>query len=246
MAKEAVYDTIAKLYKESKMLPFRLHIEQYTLVQLLEDVKGKTVLDLACGEGIYSRKINSLGASRVVGVDISSKMIELAVSQPHPGGCEFRVSDAADLGKIGEFDIVTGMYLMNYAKTPEQLARFCFTAFQNLKPGGRFVGFNDYPQNPPDKYDIYKAYGFRKTTVPDRKEGAPVTYHIMTPDGREFQFDNFYLTMETYEKAFRDAGFTSFEWKGPWLSEEGKTGYPDGFWDNFMEHPPMAGMLALK
>ncbi len=138
MGKEAVYDTIAELYKQSKMLPFRLHIEQFTLLKLLGDVKEKTVLDLACGEGIYSRKIESLGAARVVGVDISPKMIELARKAGTSGRSEFIVKDVETLGKIGDFDIVVGMYLMNYAKTPKQLMRFCRAVAVNLKSGGSF------------------------------------------------------------------------------------------------------------
>lgn len=244
MEKEAVYDTIAELYKQSKMLPFRRHIEQFTLLKLIGDVKGKTVLDLACGEGIYSRKISSLGATLVVGVDISPKMIELARKAGTSGRSEFIVNDVEALGKIGNFDIAVGMYLMNYAKTPKQLMHFCRAVAINLKSGGHFVGFNDNPHNPREKYGAYEKYGFKKAAVSGRKEGDPVTYYITTPDGREFQFDNFYLSPETYEKAFKQAGFSSFNWEGPWLSEEGIKNYPDGYWDDFMNHPPLSGMSA--
>ncbi|MBT3387282.1 MAG: class I SAM-dependent methyltransferase [Desulfobacula sp.] len=246
MEKKAVYDTIAELYKQSKMLPFRLHIEQFTLLKLLGDVKEKTILDLACGEGIYSRKISSMGAARVVGVDISPKMIELARKAGTSGKSEFIVKDVETLGKIGKFDIAVGMYLMNYAKTPKQLMRFCRAVAINLKSGGRFVGFNDYPYNPQEKYGTYEKYGFKKSTVPARKEGDPITYYITTPDGREFQFDNFYLSPGTYEKAFKQAGFSSFSWEGPWLSKEGSINYPEGYWDDFMNHPPLCGMSSRK
>lgn len=43
------YDTIAREYRASKRLAFREHVERYTLFELLGDVAGKTVLDLACG-----------------------------------------------------------------------------------------------------------------------------------------------------------------------------------------------------
>jgi ubiquinone/menaquinone biosynthesis C-methylase UbiE len=36
------------------------------------------VLDLACGEGFYTRRIKQRDAARVVGVDVSQPMIELA------------------------------------------------------------------------------------------------------------------------------------------------------------------------
>jgi predicted RNA methylase len=38
---------------------------------LLGDLRGKNVIDLACGEGFFTRSITWAGAARVVGVDIS-------------------------------------------------------------------------------------------------------------------------------------------------------------------------------
>ena len=70
-----VYDRIAREYQESKRLPFRSALEAYTLLQLLGDVQGATVYDLACGDGFYTRQIKQAGATNVTGVDISSEMI---------------------------------------------------------------------------------------------------------------------------------------------------------------------------
>lgn len=36
------------------------------------NIEGKKVLDLACGDGYYSRYAKDIGANTVVGVDISS------------------------------------------------------------------------------------------------------------------------------------------------------------------------------
>jgi 2-polyprenyl-3-methyl-5-hydroxy-6-metoxy-1,4-benzoquinol methylase len=90
MSSASSYDAIAREYKESKQLPFRIHVEAYTLLKLLGDVRGLAVLDLACGEGIYSRLLRRAGVQRVVGVDLSSAMIDLAREQERrdPLGCE--------------------------------------------------------------------------------------------------------------------------------------------------------------
>jgi ubiquinone/menaquinone biosynthesis C-methylase UbiE len=45
------YNKIAKEYQESKLQPWRTHIERYTLLSLLGTVQGLNTLDLACGEG---------------------------------------------------------------------------------------------------------------------------------------------------------------------------------------------------
>ena len=61
------YDAIAREYGESKLLPFREHVERHTLFELLGDVRGKTVLDLACGDGFYTRLLRQGGALEVTG-----------------------------------------------------------------------------------------------------------------------------------------------------------------------------------
>lgn len=65
------YDAIAERYRESKRLSFRQFVERHTLMTLLGDLRGRTVLDLACGEGIYARQFKRVGAAEVTGVDIA-------------------------------------------------------------------------------------------------------------------------------------------------------------------------------
>ena len=133
------YDNIAKQYKKSKTLPFRLHVEWFSYKTLLANASGMSVLDLACGEGFYTRRIKNMGAANVVGVDISEKMIELARKREENKqlGIQYIISDVMTLGKIGDFDLVVASYLLNYAQTRDQLLKMCQTIFVNLKPGGR-------------------------------------------------------------------------------------------------------------
>lgn len=72
------YNQISIAYQLSKLQPWRKHVEAYTFFSLLGDISNQSVLDLACGEGFYTRQLKLRGASKVVGVDISEKMIELA------------------------------------------------------------------------------------------------------------------------------------------------------------------------
>ena len=113
------YDSIAEEYRDSKQLPFREHLERHTLFQLLGDVRGKTVLDMACGEGFYTRLLKLAGASEVTGVDISAEMIRLAENREarHPLGCRYVRADAAAFRLQGPVDLVVAMYLFNYCRS---------------------------------------------------------------------------------------------------------------------------------
>ena len=75
------YDPIADDYKRSKELPWRGFIERFTLLNLMGNIEGKSVLDVACGEGFYTRMLREQGANQVTGIDISQGMIDLARQQ---------------------------------------------------------------------------------------------------------------------------------------------------------------------
>ena len=73
------YYEISEEYKKSKMLPFRTLSETPTFMKLLsENLGNQNVLDMACGEGFYTRKIRDLTEGIVRGIDISPEMIDLA------------------------------------------------------------------------------------------------------------------------------------------------------------------------
>ena len=127
----AQYDAIAEAYRDSKQLPFRRAIERYTLFEALGSVRGMTVLDLACGEGFYTRLLRRAGAARVTGIDVSAEMIRLAEREEarDPLGCAYLCRDVADLEpEIGTADRIVAMYLLHYAGTRARLLRFLRTA----------------------------------------------------------------------------------------------------------------------
>ena len=56
---------------------YQIKVIAPNLLRLLGEVKGKNFLDLACGQGFFSRLLDSKGAN-VTGVDISKELIEYA------------------------------------------------------------------------------------------------------------------------------------------------------------------------
>ena len=239
------YDAIAEEYRDSKQLPFREHLERYTLFQLLGDLRGTTVLDMACGEGFYTRLLKRAGASEVTGVDISAEMIRLAEDHEtqHPHGCSYVQADAAAFQPEGPVDLVVAVYLFNYAGTAEQLGRFCRACHDALRPGGRLVGVNDNVRNVPTGTASLTKYGLKRSCPNPAAEGDVIRYTITNADGRPFQFDNFYLAPETYGSAFQQAGFQEFRWVDlrPSPSQSGNP-----FWDDFLSNPPIAAFTATR
>lgn len=243
----AYYDSIAQQYQQSKQLPSRLHIEVYTYFNLLGELTVKSILDLGCGEGFYPRKFRQKGAARVVGVDLSPKMIELAKQQEarEPLGIEYLVADVCELGQIGSFDLVVASYLLNYAQTKEQLLQMCQSIFVNLKANGRFVSVNGNSEQPPDSYPLCEKYGLSKSISEPLAEGTPITL-TFSVEGQKFSLINYYLSQATYEWAFKTAGFREIRWQSPIVSPEGVQEFGQEFWQDFLDYQPMVGIEAWK
>ncbi len=115
--------------------------EKPALFSLIPDLRGKSVLDLGCGYGENLVEFKALGASRVLGVDISERMLEVARNE-HPG-LDFIRGDMSDLSFIGErFDCVFSSLAVHYI---EDLGRFSKQVYERLEPGGCFIFSQEHP-----------------------------------------------------------------------------------------------------
>lgn len=94
-------------------------VEKPAMFKMLGDVHDKSVLCLGCGDGTECDQIRKLGAKKVIGIDISSKLIQSA-KKNYPR-CEFAVCDIEELDFVDKsVDIVyaslTIHYLSNWKK----------------------------------------------------------------------------------------------------------------------------------
>jgi ubiquinone/menaquinone biosynthesis C-methylase UbiE len=118
------------------------------LLKAVGDVRGLKVLDVACGQGWFSRQLASRGA-RVVGIDWSSNMISRA--RDHEKRSRLRIKYLqCDASRIEprfapkSFDLVTScMALMDMPRVEKALAGVSSI----LKVGGRFVFSVSHPVN---------------------------------------------------------------------------------------------------
>ena len=120
------------------------------LVALALPVAGRRALDLATGTGDIAYSLASSGA-RVVGLDITPRMIELAIGKKseHAGSCSFVVGDMLTLPfPDRSFDLVTTGYglrnVPNLAGAVDEIARVLapggFRAVARFQPSGEWSG----------------------------------------------------------------------------------------------------------
>ena len=72
---------------------YNAHYDRPACLDLLGEVAERSVLDVACGPGLYAEELVARGA-RVIGLDQGPRMVDLC-RQRVPSG-EFRVHDLAD------------------------------------------------------------------------------------------------------------------------------------------------------
>lgn len=241
------YDPIREQYQRSKLTPWRTHIESFSFLELIGDLAGRSVLDVACGEGFYTRLLKLRGGGRVVGVDLSEGMISLAQAQEseRPLGVEYVVGDARELRIEPPFDLVVAAYLLNYATDRQVLQAMCDGIARCLKPGGRFVTVNgsvtlDFRTAP-----SYRPYGFETAASGSWTEGTPITWTFHLDDG-PFSIENYHLPASAHEDALRSAGFRRVRWVEPRVSAEGTAKFGAAFWRTFEERPPITLLECVK
>lgn len=123
--------------------------EWATLKTLLPDFQGKTLLDLGCGYGWHCIYAAEQGAERIVGVDLSEKMLETARAKTTDDRITYQRCAMEDIEFEPEsFDIVLSSLALHYVENFEIIVKKVHTI---LKPGGAFLFSAEHP--------VFTAYG---------------------------------------------------------------------------------------
>lgn len=240
------YNAIAKEYQASKLLPWRKYVESHTFFQLAGDMTNLDVLDLACGEGFYTRQIKYRGAAHVTGVDISDGMIRLAqeAEEQNPIGLTYHCQDALSLNLGKQFDLICASYLLNYARNADELSQMSQVIANHLKPGGRFITINSNPDYRGEVAVMF-PYGFTREND-SYSEGAAITYRFYQADASHIAVTNYHLEKATHETALQGAGLSQIQWHPVGVSDEGIEDHSKAYWTDILSWQPIIGLSCLK
>ena len=94
---------------------------QFTIANC-EPIKGRTFLDVGCGNALYSLELARKGAAKVVGIDISEVMIGLCKKSSDAENlsdrCTFIQTDLLEYNPETKFDVSFGIGLFDYISNP--------------------------------------------------------------------------------------------------------------------------------
>lgn len=132
-----------------------------SLLGLLKD--GLSVLDVGCGSGAITADIAQRTSGKIVGIDLSEHLIELAQKNyAHLPNLSFEVANINDYVSPEKFDLVIAARTLQWVNNPAEVVQKMVSL---LKKGGK-VSINDYnhtkikwsPAPPQSMLDFYEAF----------------------------------------------------------------------------------------
>ena len=118
-------------------------LEQPAIKPLLPDLKDKTVLDMGCGFGFSCVAFRKNGAAKVIGIDISEKMLEAARAQNTDDNLQFLKLEIEKITELGQkFDVIYSSMTMHYIVDFEAVVK---QVYQVLNDGGIFLFSQEHP-----------------------------------------------------------------------------------------------------
>jgi SAM-dependent methyltransferase len=239
------YETISNEFQQARQMPVTRFLEVPSVIQAVNPIKGKSVIDLACGEGFYTRIWKRLGADRVFGLDLAPEMIALAEQQEKafPLGIRYIVSDASKRYKIGRFDIATAIFLFNYASDVETLFMMIENVFINLENGGRLIAVVPNPNFVNDRKDTL-PYGYFVEEI--SREPSSMRVEMTFTGDKPFSIEFTQWAKAIYEKTLSETGFGDISWSHFKVSDEGMKNLGSEFWRSTLENPKSIILTAVK
>jgi hypothetical protein len=196
-----------------------------------------------------------LGASSVLGYDISTSMIEGAratyPSSAYPN-LTFEVRDCSVPERVKHnepFDIVFAGWFLNYAGTEGELINMFRVIEQNLNSGGKFVGVTTNVHESRMKESKTDFYGLNVMVLdsayvaPDTGEEVGIKARVVVKGDTPFSFDVFQFRKEVYERCAEKAGL-KLRWCDLVLPDDERV--KEGYWEEYIERPTFTVVKAVR
>lgn len=113
------------------------------LFSMMPELKGKRVLDLGCGFGEHCKQFIEQGAQKVVGIDISEKMLAVAQKENANPNISYINMPMENIGELDEkFDVVVSSLAFHYV---EDYAGVVKNIYNLLEKEGIFIYSQENP-----------------------------------------------------------------------------------------------------
>ncbi len=205
-----MFDTISGNYDGlNRVISFGIDVKwRKKVVKLVHKIRPQKILDVATGTGDLAINLAKTGAKEIVGLDISSGMLEVGKTKIKSKNLDTTINmiigDSEDLPfEENYFDAITVAFgVRNF----EHLEKGLSEIFRVLKPGGLFVVLET---SVPTKTPFKQGYKFYTTTI------LPIVGRVFSKDRSAYSYLSESAAAFPYGEAFnnilRKIGFIDVE-----------------------------------
>jgi 2-polyprenyl-3-methyl-5-hydroxy-6-metoxy-1,4-benzoquinol methylase len=145
--KQNIYDNPTFFEKYSSLrdtgVTYNDFVEQPAIKSLISSLEGKSVLDLGCGDGGFAKYCINHGATNVLGVDISSNMINQAREENRRENIKYLCMPIEDLVLPTEkYDLIVSSLVIHYIEDYPALLK---KVNGLLHKNGKFIFSTEHP-----------------------------------------------------------------------------------------------------
>lgn len=243
MSRQNIYDDDV-FFESYKELRARVNanevVEIPAMFKMLPSLNGLSILDLGCGYGEHCIKYVEMGANKVVGIDISEKMLQIAKKENSSSKIIYKNLAIEDLFALnGCFDLVVSSLALHYIKDFKKATE---EAYRLLNNGGFFIFSQEHPLSTCFKY------GNRWTRDKDGNKIYANISNYSTDGQRESRWFKdgiikYHRTFESILNTLINTGFIIEQIAEPIPSDEIMNQYPE-YKDNI--HKPDFLLIKAK
>lgn len=148
MSRQNIYDddVFFKSYKKLRSEDnANTIVEIPALFKLLPSLEGFSILDLGCGYGEHCIQYIDMGANKVVGVDISEKMLKIAEEENASPKITYKHMAIEDIANFHDcFDLVVSSLAVHYVENFKGIVK---QVYRLLNTNGSFIFSQEHPIN---------------------------------------------------------------------------------------------------
>ncbi|HEX2051530.1 MAG TPA: methyltransferase domain-containing protein [Actinomycetota bacterium] len=210
----------------------------------LELDRAENVLDYGCGPGKVARRVVDRCGARVLAVDRSPRMLEIATSKRAHERIEYRLLDGQGIPGAPDESIDAAMCCYVFINVPslDTIRAIAAEVRRVVRPGGRFAVLDTNPDTTGVQFSTFRSgEPGRRYATGEQREVV-----LTTPEGELVLLD-YHWPKEVYVDVLTGAGFRSVETIEPRLDDALRRGVaeaPERSWDAERERPPFAVFVA--
>jgi len=183
----------------------------------LGDPDVRAVLDYGCGPGKVAQRVVSGYGTKVVAVDGSPAMLEIATRKRADPRIDYRLVKDAKLPFLVNDSIDTAMscYVFINIASLDVISSIVREVYRVLRPGGRYAILDTNPDTTGVEFTTFRSGD------PDRRyePGEQRRVLLRQPDGGDMTLLDYHWPKEVYHQILTDAGFGTVTMHEPLLAE---------------------------